>query len=104
MVRAAGHDALSVTEQGLTGADDEDLWPRVQSESRVLFTADKGFGDIRTFAPGTHAGVILFRHPRESRAAYIQLVEALLAEFRLEDAAGATVIVSPGSIRINRGN
>jgi predicted nuclease of predicted toxin-antitoxin system len=78
LLRAGGHDALSVFEQHLTGTTDDKLWPLIQAESRILFTADKGFGDVRAHPPATHAGVVLFRLPRESRAAYIRLVEGFM--------------------------
>ena len=43
------------------GAKDVVLWQAAQSEQRFLITADKGFGDIRVYPPGTHAGVLLLR-------------------------------------------
>jgi predicted nuclease of predicted toxin-antitoxin system len=61
----AGNDAVTVADEGLTGATDDRLWEAAQVEQRVLFTADKGFGDVRTRPPGTHAGVVLFRLEEE---------------------------------------
>ena len=60
MLRDKGHLALSVVEQGMGGHKDPSLWRAVQAEQRYLVTADKGFADIRRYAPGTHAGVLLF--------------------------------------------
>lgn len=68
----------------------------------MLFTADKGFASALTYPPGSHAGVVLFRLPRESRAGYIRLAEFLLAQVKLDDIVGAIVVVSPKSIRILR--
>lgn len=102
ILRSAGHDALSVLEQDLGGTSDDSLWPLIQREHRCLFTADKGFADARAHPPGTHAGVVLFRLPRESRSGYLRLVEFLIAEFVLDEAAGAIVVVSPDAIRIHR--
>lgn len=101
-LRAAGHDCTTVYEQGHCGLPDSQLWPIVQGEHRVLFTGDKGFANARDFPPGSHAGVVLFRIPRESRGGYIRLTEFLLANFALETADGAIVVVSPDAIRILR--
>lgn len=103
VLRAAGHDASSVVEQGLTGKADDHLWLHVQRESRILFTADKGFADVRQHPPGTHRGIVLFRLPRESRAGYLRLITVLLEAFHLEDAMGAIVVVSPDVVRVHKG-
>jgi hypothetical protein len=98
----AGHDAKTVYGQGFTGFPDDQLWPRIQSEQRLLFTADKGFANARQYPPGSHAGVVLFRLPRESRAGYIRLAEFLLRHINLNDINGAIVVVSPDAIRVLR--
>ena len=98
----AGHDAKTVHDQGHTGMPDAQLWPIVQQEQRLLLTADKAFANARDFPPGSHAGVVLFRLPRESRAGYIRLTSYLLAQLGLENVAGAIVVVSPDSIRVLR--
>jgi hypothetical protein len=88
LCKAAGHDAMTVYLQGYTGFADDQLWPKVQQEQRMLFTADKGFANARNYPPGSHAGVVLFRLPRESRAGYMRLAEFLLAHVALDDIAG----------------
>jgi len=102
LVGAAGHDAKTVYVQRHTGLPDDQLWPKIQQEQRMLLTADKGFANARDFPPGSHAGVVLFRLPRESRAGYIRLAELLLARVKLEDIVGAIVVVSPNVIRVLR--
>ena len=102
LIGAAGHDAKSVYAQGHSGVRDDELWPKIQQEQRMLLTADKGFANARDYPPGSHAGVVLFRLPRESRKGYIRLAEFLLAQVKLEDISGAIVVVSPDAIRIFR--
>jgi hypothetical protein len=68
----------------------------------MLLTADKRFANARVYPPGSHAGVVLFRLPRESRAGYIRLAEFLLAHVDLIDIIGAIVVVAPDLIRIHR--
>jgi predicted nuclease of predicted toxin-antitoxin system len=102
LLHVAGHDAKTVYAQEYTGLPDEQLWPKVQHEQRMLLTADKGFANARVYPPGSHAGVVLFRLPRESRAGYIRLAEFLLGQLKLETVAGAIVVVSPDAIRVLR--
>lgn len=102
MCIAAGYDATTVYLQGHSGLPDDQLWPHVQREQRMLFTADKGFANARDYPPGSHAGVVLFRLPRESRAGYVRLAEFLLRHVKLDDIAGAIVVVAPDAIRVLR--
>ncbi len=100
--RAAGHETKTVYEQGHVGLPDDQLWPIVQREQRMLVTADKGFANARSHPPGSHAGIVLFRLPHESRAGYIRLANYLLTRLKLEDVSGAIVVVSPDAIRVLR--
>lgn len=99
---AAGHDAKTVYAQGHSGLLDEQLWPEIQREQRMLLTADKGFANAQVYPPSSHAGIVLFRLRRESRTGYIRLAEFFLARVKLESVAGAIVVVSPQLIRIRR--
>ena len=102
LLREAGHDAATVVEQGLTGTSDDALWASVLQENRCLVTADKGFANARSHPPGSHAGIVLCRLPRESRTAYLDLTRLLLTTFDMESVAGGIVVVSPDAIRLHR--
>jgi len=99
---AHGHDAATVVGQGWQGMPDEILWPRVQNERRWLMTADKGFADLRQYPPGSHAGVILLRSQEESRQAYLELAAIALERLKLDELAGAVVVVTYRGLRIRR--
>lgn len=101
-LRACGHDAASVIDEGLGGAADEALWRVVQAEGRFLITADKGFANIQTHPPGTHAGVLLLRPDQDGVFPMTDLLNDILATHNLEDLAGATTVVTPRGIRIRR--
>jgi predicted nuclease of predicted toxin-antitoxin system len=103
LLRAHGHDAVTVAAQGWMGMPDVALWPRIQDEQRWLITADKGFADLRRHPPGSHAGVILLRAHEESRRAYLELAAVALERLRLDELAGAVVVVSYSGVRIRRG-
>ena len=102
MLRNRGYEVASVVEQGLGGLKDPPLWQAIQAEQRFLVTADKGFGDIRFYAPGTHAGVLLLRPDQDGIRPVMELLEIVLAGYDLEALAGLVTVVSPRGIRIRR--
>ena len=100
MLQSQGHDAVSVVEQGMGGWKDPALWRIVQAEERFLVTADKGFADIRSHAPGTHVGVLLLRPNQDGIRPILELLEMVLASYDLEALTRAVTVVSPRSIRV----
>lgn len=102
LLAGRGVDAVSVRGQGWSGWADEHVLAGIQGEGRWLFTADKGFSDVRRYAPGTHQGIVFFRAERESRAAYVALTRILLDSVDLAAVPGALVVVSHRGTRIVR--
>jgi predicted nuclease of predicted toxin-antitoxin system len=102
LVAARGYDVATVMGQGWQGLSDDELWPHVQDEKRWLITADKGFANLRLHSPGSHAGVLLLRASEESRRSYLELAAIALDHLRLEDLAGAVVVVTHRGVRIRR--
>ena len=68
----------------------------------MIFTLDRGFGDIRRYPPGTHPGIIVFRlgdeAPAAARTAVVQLVES----HDLDDLRGTITVVQRGTLRVRR--
>lgn len=56
-LRANGHDALSVGEQGLSGEPDSTVAAVCKSETRAIVTLDLDFADIRVYPPQEYADV-----------------------------------------------
>jgi predicted nuclease of predicted toxin-antitoxin system len=102
VLRDKGYEAASAVEQGMGGLKDPPLWLAIQSERRFLVTADKGFGDIRFYAPGTHGGVLLLRPDEDGIRPVMDLLERVLASYTLEALAETVTVVTPRSIRIRR--
>ena len=102
MLRDRGHEAVSVIEQGMGGWKDPVLWQAIQSEQRFLVTADKGFADIRSYPPGSHAGVLLLRPSEDGIRPVIELLERVLANYDLKALARTVTVVTPRGIRIRR--
>jgi predicted nuclease of predicted toxin-antitoxin system len=98
-LRAAGHDADTVPEQGMTGAADSVVLARVQAEARTILTLDKGIADVRAYPPDQFAGIILFRPHTTARAATLTFVRQHLPTLLLENLSGHLYVVSEVGIR-----
>ncbi len=57
----AGHDVTTAHDENLSGVNDLIVLRTAAQESRLLMTFDVGFGDIRSFPLGSHAGIVVFR-------------------------------------------
>lgn len=101
-VQAAGHDLDTVFGQGWGGLSDQELWPKVCSENVFFITADKGFGDIRKFPPGSHFGILVLRPDRESIVEYRALIENMLTHHDLDALAGTVTVATPRGVRVRR--
>jgi predicted nuclease of predicted toxin-antitoxin system len=79
-----GFDVDTVLDEGLRGRPDADVWAAAQSERRFFITQDLDFSDTRTFAPGTHEGLLLVRLPD---AEQWRIADYLVAWFSAPDIA-----------------
>ncbi|RAM48276.1 MAG: hypothetical protein C6Y22_28760 [Hapalosiphonaceae cyanobacterium JJU2] len=61
LLQQAGYECDRVTDEGLSGAEDEIVWQQVCAEGRFFITLDLDFSDVRRFPPGTHPGILLVR-------------------------------------------
>ena len=102
LLQDAGHSVETVVGEGMGGAKDRAVWQAVQAERRFLVTADKGFGDIRTYPPGTHGGVLLLRPDEDGIDPLVQLVRRVLRVGDLDRLRGTVTVASPRSIRIRK--
>ena len=103
LLREAGHDAKTVLEEGMGGAD-ATLAKACRREDRVLVTLDKGFGDITAYPPEEHAGIVVLR-PRAQDAASVQdLRRRVLPELQSRDLHRRPWIVDEQRIRIRSGD
>ena len=99
-LRALGHDAMTVVDQGMAGFDDARLMVRVEDESRVLMTMDKGIADVRAYPPHRLAGLVLFRPSQAGRGAVLAFARERLPQLLELDMQGRLVVVSDTAIRI----
>jgi predicted nuclease of predicted toxin-antitoxin system len=95
-----GHNADTVPQEGLAGMEDARIWQATQAANRFLITQDMDFSDLRQFAPGTHAGILLVRLAAPGREA---LVHYVTEAFRSEDVAkwpGCFIVLTERKLRI----
>jgi predicted nuclease of predicted toxin-antitoxin system len=101
-LRRAGHDADRPPDEGMASAEDDVLWRYVQHEGRFFITLDLDFSDVRQFAPGTHAGLLLLRPRNNSRDAVLEILQRVLDEHPLDTLKGCFVVADTAHTRIRR--
>ena len=102
LIRAAGHDAVTVANQGLRGTADERLFEVCKGESRVLLTLDRDFGHVLRCPPADSAGIVVLEiRPRAAHAALLDRVRELLVVLNTQSPEGELWIVEPGRLRIH---
>jgi predicted nuclease of predicted toxin-antitoxin system len=99
-LRSAGHEATTVAEEDLKGAEDKELAARVKAEQRTLITLDLDFADIRAYPPEDYAGIIVLRAKKQSRRLQIAMVVGLLPLLKQELLPGHLWIAEPDRVRI----
>ena len=99
-LQSAGYDAVSVLDQRLGGAADPEVAEVCRQETRVLVTLDVGFGDIRTYRPRSHAGILVLRPRTQQISHVIQLLQRVLSLLERESIEGALWIVEETRVRI----
>lgn len=100
LLNKQGHDALTVLDQKLGGAADDQLSTVCQSEKRVLVTLDFDFSDIRHYPPSEHHGIIVLKATSQSKKSIVKLLEGVLKLLNTEPVEGKLWIVEENKIRI----
>jgi predicted nuclease of predicted toxin-antitoxin system len=104
LLRTAGWDCDTVPDEGLAGADDPIVAARCQVESRVLFTLDLDFADIRAYPPSEYVGIVVLRPVEPSRRQALELVSRVLPVLSAEWIEHRLWIVEPARVRIRSAN
>jgi predicted nuclease of predicted toxin-antitoxin system len=100
LFRQAGHDALTVYDQGLRGYGDDDVAEVCRQEGRALITLDLDFADVRTYPPSNYPGIIVLRIANQSRASVLRVLGRVLPLLDSEPVAGHLWIVDDYHARI----
>ena len=100
LLRDADHEADTVHDEALAGADDETVFEAAQAERRVLVTLDRDFADIRRYPPAESAGILVLRPRSQDRDSAARLLARTLTLFESEPVAGRLWIVEEDRVRI----
>ncbi len=100
----AGHDAKTVTNQGLTGASDDVLFSTCVKERRVLVTLDNDFGDIRVYPYDNNPGIIVLRLRNHGKLHVMDVFRRLLPLIGREPLQAHLWIVEESRVRIRGRN
>ncbi len=101
LLSGAGHDAVTIGEQGLGGTIDSNIASACQQEGRILVTLDLDFADIRTYPPNRYPGFVVLRLARQDKKNVLKAVDHIVALLSAEPIAGSLWIVEENKVRIH---
>lgn len=101
-LRAAGHDALHLREQGLLRLPNGQIFAKAHQEQRVVLTFDLDFGEILAASAGQIVSVALFRLRNTRTDHVIARLQHVLSESSHELERGAIVLVEDGRHRVRK--
>jgi predicted nuclease of predicted toxin-antitoxin system len=101
-LRARGHDATHLREQGLQRVADADVFEKARAEARILLTFDLDFGEIVALTRGAATSIILFRVRDTRTPRVIQRLERVLQSSSEDLQKGAVIVVEDGRHRVRR--
>jgi predicted nuclease of predicted toxin-antitoxin system len=78
LLNRAGHDAMSVGEQGLSGSEDTTTYERCQDEQRALITLDVGFANMQAYDPQSSSGVVVLRLAQQDKPLILETMTLAL--------------------------
>ncbi|MGB7157490.1 MAG: DUF5615 family PIN-like protein [Tepidisphaeraceae bacterium] len=101
LLATAGHDATSVHEQRMGGAQDAQLAAVCKAEGRAILTLDHDFLDIRTYPPHEYSGIIAMKLQSQDKPHVLQTIrDRLIPQLAHEVLEGRLWIVDEASIRV----
>jgi predicted nuclease of predicted toxin-antitoxin system len=100
-LKTAGHDAIHVSEIGLTSTDDSVILARARGESRVLLSGDHDFVQMLFASGDALPSLVLVREVETMPAAELAalVVAALAAGLEEPLATGAIATLTPSQVR-----
>jgi predicted nuclease of predicted toxin-antitoxin system len=102
LLKARGHDVMTVWDQRLHGVADEELFEVCLAERRALITLDRDFGHVTRFSPERSAGIVVLDvGSRTTLRGIIDRLQDFLAVLENQSVAGARWIVEPGRVRVH---
>ncbi len=103
LARRKGWQVEHLSDVGLDGRSDRDIFDWAQARGFLIVTFDEDFADRRAFPVGTHCGVVRLRVWPTTVENTRRALERLLAGVREEELRGSLTIVGRSRIRVRRG-
>ena len=100
LLRDAGHNSATVSEQNLTGTSDASLSAVCRKEKRILVTLDNDCADIRTYPPDKFPGIVVMRLNRQDKVHVLEVFGHAMSLFPKEPLEQCLWIVEEDKIRI----
>jgi len=101
LLRSAGHDAITVANQNLSGTDDAAISEVCRQEGRAFVTLDLDFADIQTYPPEKYPGLVVLRLARQDKHLVMNVLSRTVPLFKTETLSGRLWIVEERRIRIH---
>lgn len=100
VLRAAGHDAITVWDEDLKGVSDTDLFAVCRVEDRTLMTLDLDFADIRRYPPSETPGILVYLILPQDKVRLLECLHRIIPRIEQEPPTGTLWIVEQDRIRI----
>lgn len=100
ILREAGFDATTATEEGLAGTPDERILGASRAEGRVIVTLDLDFADVRLASRESIPGVVIIRAKRQDKETLLRILRRSLDALAQESLENRVVILEEAQMRI----
>lgn len=101
-LRAEGHDAVHLREEGLQRMPNGDIFEKAASENQIILTFDLDFGEIVALCGGRWVSVILFRLHNTRTPHVIDRLARVLRDSSRALEEGAIIVVQESRHRTRR--
>lgn len=99
-LRAAGEDAVHVTEIGLAGSDDTTVMERARIDGRVVVSADTDFGEMLAASAATWPSVVLFRGRSHRAEDLAGVLLSMLPTLEADLDGGSIAVIGHDRVRV----
>ncbi len=103
VLEAFGHDVDTIIDEGLRAEEDAVIAETASRNDHMLFTLDRGLGDVRQYAPGDHPGIVVFRPRSAGPGTVNRFVEDFVRSQKLDELSGCVVIADDSGCRSGGG-
>jgi predicted nuclease of predicted toxin-antitoxin system len=99
-LRAEGHDAIHLRDQGLQRLEDPDIIRKAQAEGRVILTHDLDFSRLIALSRARLPSIITFRLADMRPTAVNHWLQDILVRFQVQLEEGTLISVTDRGVRL----